>query len=431
MKSFKSKELDLIQNNFIRTRNENSRFENRNLNVYINHWFYIFDQIIFYHSDELPYNFKINNVITLVNILSTNEKYVPGIKSKIIDFFELFNFPFTLILLENIIYPAIYSQNKIKFLDNFRLFFQGLLINQKFNHNLKKSFENLVRKSSFSYHLQDLLISCAPNSFFCESIIYDGSHKINLYCSPQIFLEFNFLSRFILIKNINIVGLQHGCGYGLFNKFPSLDYEKSISNKYLGWGFLEDNIVQTRFGRAKSSSKSSIYWIGRAQPPKISQGLDGEDIYNITYYNVESIDFIENLFSKCNLNFVFLAHPHNSHYYYNQSILQNSPKFSYVNSESLICLNDIVIFDTFTSTLIYYCLHNRIKFLIISSSDLLLNATTRYLNFIEILKKYNYYIDTNLGLQSCISNLNMFLNYYDEDIWTELDAFFQTNNLVI
>lgn len=217
-------------------------------------------------------------------------------------------------------------------------------------------------------------------------------------------------------SKINLIGIQHGCNYGLykFNEFEK--FERDISDKYFLWLISPNHVRISRFknsNMANYNKKTGLYWIGRPiiskyfseQIPSLKDIRDFENLYNIE------------LIYSCIRQFEFKLIPHihkesTSHY----KILDNKC-FLRPNQRLEIYLFQnakILIFDVLNSTLIFFAISSNIPFLILSNNIKQQYKGEFFENFISILKsmKSLYFINEINDFNNELNQLNNDRSYY-------------------
>ena len=91
--------------------------------------------------------------------------------------------------------------------------------------------------------------------------------ELKVYGSLDNFLnDPNYLKLFLLVENLEIIGIMHGSGYGQFINHQTEDFEKKISDRYIYWFPFDGNKFIGRFSlNNKLNSKiSKVFWIGKS-----------------------------------------------------------------------------------------------------------------------------------------------------------------------
>jgi hypothetical protein len=232
------------------------------------------------------------------------------------------------------------------------------------NQNFKINFYNDCL-NHFDHQIVDLFKLIIPEIFFSYEFKSTFKLPTNLKGSPLSFLDFNYNYIKLLLQpiNIEITGIQHGGYYGEWTDNPYEVYEKSISDIYYGWGFFDRNIVQNRFKKKlyKFRKSEGIFWFGRHSgylPKRIKFGNN----YCLHNYDVNHIEFFNSFFEK--FSFKFLPHPSTNPSIYSKII--SNTNFVYTsNSIQYVANAKLIVFDCLSHTLMYYCLYNKLPFIIV------------------------------------------------------------------
>jgi hypothetical protein len=273
---------------------------------------------------------------------------------------------------------------KSKFRDAFSFLYLKYFIA---NHSFKidKKFQ-----STFFFKLKKKINS--KLYFFLHKYISDiffsipSSNKdITLYVYPINFLfDQNFLKLLFYYQKPIIKGYQHGAGYGQFINSRLYDFEKKISDNFIDWYPINKSSYIGRFDKNKleKKKKTKIFWVGSSLPikPEIFLEKNYSKSLLISKRFIKKID--NNL---CNLkNTYYVPHPRFRYLDIKTNLYQTKLKL-----EKTLKKNDIIIFDTISSTLMYFCIKNKIKFYIISEKKIesISGISKDYKNFLFKLKK--------------------------------------------
>ncbi len=279
---------------------------------------------------------------------------------------------------------------------------KSLKVSKKLKNNFFYDLENkkIYQKKELAF-IKDII----PDIFFMENISKNFlSNSIKINCSPSIFVEDEkYLPLLYLFNLVEIIGFQHGGGYGVWKDHALEEYEKKISKSYNLWF---PHSPKSEIGRYdylttnKYYNLSKVYWVGRTAHSK--------------YMN----NFIPNYLKKNEINKVlhriddiFFSL---DEFYYLPGIKKDwLPNKSKVrdheqNAEKIIFKRDVLIFDCFYSSLIYFAIKNKIVFYIIISKTSMEGLNPMFLNWLEILHKNNflYFIEEN-KMQSLYEKINL------------------------
>ena len=232
------------------------------------------------------------------------------------------------------------------------------------NHDFKNKFFEKCSEH-FDIKTVEVMKYILPDVFFSVGLSSSGHLPYVLKGSPLCFFDFhyNYLKLLIQSRKVEIIGVQHGGVYGEWKDNPFEKFEKNISDFYYGWGFFNRNIIQNRFkkNQKKIIVKKGVFWFGRDQS-YVPKGVDfGNKIIEHNQV-VRHIAFFNTFFKKH--DFKFLPHPRLNPVIYKQVI--DKSRFVYVkNSAQYVANAKLVVFDCLSHTLMYYCLFNKIPFVIV------------------------------------------------------------------
>jgi len=264
------------------------------------------------------------------------------------------------------------------------------------NHRKDDLIEILL--STFDHDKKDEIRICfefgLPDLFYAEQNHVKNSKKsgVILDAAPTNFLDFNGIENILLFDSyVKLVGRQHGGGFGAYiNEFSAM-YEFELSDTFIGWGLCDVNEEQHRYKvkvlGTKKPDKKRIIWIERAKVPifykyvwpcTFEQGIDDEPIrtiysvfqaLDIKYFNLPYAGFFE-----CSM----------------YDGLRGLKLFNSGMGEKIIENNDILIFDNFFSSLIFYCVKNKITFICVTTNNDFSNFTKPTIEWFNLLHKYGF-----------------------------------------
>tara|TARA_B100000575_G_scaffold291984_1_gene299234 strand:+ start:32998 stop:34287 length:1290 start_codon:yes stop_codon:yes gene_type:complete len=257
-----------------------------------------------------------------------------------------------------------------KMLDKFILKISVLLVTH-IPIRIDKSKSELVKRFVSHYfenmkiNVDEKLIQKIPGVFQSKTFKLFSNFPLKVSCSPHAFMDFiGFEKIFLLNKKIIVEGFQHGGGYGLFETDYYSLYEKDLSNKFFGWGFLEDNIKQSKYKKTNLKiGKKRLVWLERPCFPKTLKLLN-EGQY-IQYKSPEVLSSISKSLRSIEGDYFNLTYPgsYKSEDYegYRGKIINREN----VNAEDIIALDDIVILDCSAASIIHFLVLNSISFILI------------------------------------------------------------------
>jgi hypothetical protein len=314
----------------------------------------------------------------------------------------------------------------------FKLLYNKLAVLKiEINHTFKTNFFNECM-IHFDYQTVKLLKEIVPDIFFSSGLTSTKSLPYVLKGSPLCFLDFhyNYIKLLLQPRNIEIIGVQHGGYYGEWIDNPYEKFEKNISDFYYGWGFFNKNIVQNRFKKIpkKIGEREGVFWFGR-QTGYVSKSLNFGNYYGNHNQDVNHIDFFYTFFK--NHCFKFLPHPNTNPPIYKKVI--DKSKYIYARDSIQYVANaKLIVFDCLSHTLMYYCLYNKIPFIIVidkwpitglSSSavefydELFNNDLLLFKNDVAISEKLEK-LDEKLKDNTTEFYSNSFIKYIDEKFFS-------------
>ena len=297
----------------------------------------------------------------------------------------------TLNILININLNYIKNIHKILYWDNIRFIIFKKLIDKTSNEAklLKESFIKEFEKDILDKRLFNCIFSVLPNEFFDFKTKY-GRLVLNISCEKLIYPE--------MIKLINrcestyIIHYSHGAVTDWYiNNFYE-NKTKSLSDKFINWDINDKNSITRYYIKPKESKERKIYWITRPELNQFFYDMIPE-VGESYKYNLNS-HFDDIFYVIKEFGFHFLLHPKGIPKEYKKylSYAITLGKFNPKKTSK----NDIFIFDTINSSLIFYALKYSIKFLIYESY-LPSNTTKRYKNIENYLKKSDQLFFKNIS----------------------------------
>ena len=250
-------------------------------------------------------------------------------------------------------------------------------MNKKLRDNFFSSISIFVEKSTL-----EIIESHIPDFFF-NNVIYKKLPLKYTGSMSVIFDELLPYNKIFFQKHPPYIsGHIHGGFYGEYLKNRNEDLEKSVADKYVGWGLEKHNIIQNRFQVVKTNDKiiKKLFLIGAA--PKnilLDSYYDGFD--SITD---DSDSFMHEL--KENLDIHYIKHP-SIDGIENNFIFQNSSYYSEVDENDIS--NSLFIFDRPGHTTLYKCIYEGIPFMMILNKEWRTLFKPKYFEFLEFLSSIN------------------------------------------
>ena len=294
-------------------------------------------------------------------------------------------------------------------------FFSSLLVRHtkllvsQLPHDTKKNLVVKITEITRLYLLyvgikidQSLIKQNIPDVFKSQQIKCNNLREVRLDCAPIEIMQFKGHECILLLnRKINIFGYQHGGGYDIAHNDPRTYFEKKISNRFIGWGFSEENVHQTRYfssqdARSAIKKIGKVIWFESSKDSKFTSYCypvlfdvkKGNEIpkyihnelvgYGVEYFNKKYPGKLESNRYKGMRGRVIL----------NDQML-----------EKMLTRGDLVIFDNCMHSLIYYCLENNILFLIVDKRDAVQYYTNKMFLWYQVLRKNNLlFHDDEFGL---------------------------------
>ncbi len=283
------------------------------------------------------------------------------------------------------------NNHQILFIDNIRVIFIKKLIGrsdkakiekEKFFKKLKKIFKDLS--------LYECIISIIPDEFFDLEVEYKNliiNTRCEKFVSPEMIKLLN------KCKSSFIIHHSHGSVTGwYFNNY----FENKIldfSDKFINWDIRNKDTFTRYYIKPRKREKTKIFWVTR---PDLNQ-FYYDMIPNINYRKKSGNTLEQHLDEIFRVlkpfGFHFLLHPKGqpAEYkkYHNEALTLN--KFD----QKKVSKNDIFIFDSINSSLIFYTLKFSLNFLIYEN-NIPSETTKRYKILENYFQKGNYLFYNNI-----------------------------------
>jgi len=294
--------------------------------------------------------------------------------------------------------------------------FAILSISLRIELKRKDALIDILKKLLSDYDQDDIseYLSAGLPKFFYADQVNLGALSWNdqsLECSPNAIMEFNGNENiFLYDKYVTLIGRQHGGGYGTYIGEHSVDYEEELSDQFIGWGLSKFNKRQHRFLNRNFSSlhskKRRFVWVERGGFTKMysyyfpflyKTGIDLSSI--LCVYG----GFVDSGIQYYSLSYTGLGNPTTYDDYRGIDLKKGFD----IHGESLIKANDILIFDTFTATLMFYCLENKNTFLCITSKNDYQSFSKKNKIWFNILYKFGFafYSDEQINLSNRLKEI--------------------------
>ena len=290
------------------------------------------------------------------------------------------------ILLKLNISELLSENNKYKF-DNFRLKLLIFILNFSKIDYEKEKREFLLKNKDFikDTDLYKKLIKYLPSQLFIDK--NDLSHS-KFYCSTGNFLMPKATELLVRIKYIYIKEKQHGAVQEWYLDSYLSKRRRAIHNEFIKWDSANPSSIHRYTLKPKKIfSKPNIYWIARDNGNNYQSRLE-PSVYK-SLGKKESFKAHLNTINKIlsNQYFKIVLHP------------KGSPKeYDSLNKDNCIGLNmkevkqnDILIFDSINSSLVFYAIKYKVNFIIYNENFELTKATNTLREFIDFLQKNNHF----------------------------------------
>jgi len=264
------------------------------------------------------------------------------------------------------------------------------------NHRKDKLIEILI--SVVDLDMKDEIRKCfesgLPAVFYAEKnpIKFFKKSYIILDAAPTNLLDFNGIENILLFDSyVKLIGRQHGGGFGSYTNEFSEMYEFELSDIFIGWGLCDVNKEQHRYkvqiSGNKELNKKKIIWVERSKipifykyvwPNSFKQGADVSPIkcvydafkaLDVEYYNLSYVGF-----NLCSM----------------YDGLRGLKLFNSGMGERSIRANDVLIFDNFFSSLIFYCIKNDNLFICVTTHNDFSNFTTSNMEWFNLLHEHGF-----------------------------------------
>ena len=300
------------------------------------------------------------------------------------------------------------SQCALKYLDS----------NIKTDFTIFENFKTILRKNFPKSKFIEFVIEVLPEYFFSSCSFKKKS--ITFIGSPTFFLDHDYSHLISLGDLMRIIGIQHGCNYGIFNLNYYEKFEREISDRFYLWLVSPNKVLISRYNKRptiKLDKSKSLYWIGR---PNITEYVKSQipTLKLLTELNnFNNIKTIYDVVKK--FDFKLIPHLHSdSTYFYEDVDCKYFLRPKYRLEDFLDRESNVLCFDVINSTLIYYAISTNTPFVVYTSdlSDELKGEY--YFEFISILKsiKALYFLDDKIEFQDEINKLMVCKNYYNERV---------------
>jgi len=298
---------------------------------------------------------------------------------------------FTLNIVINMNFNFIKNIHNVLYWDNIRfIIFKKLIDKTSFEAKLEKeSFIKGFEKDILDKRLFNCIFSVLPNEFFDFKTKY-GHLVLNISCEKLIYPEMiKLLNR---CESTYITHYSHGAVTGWYINNYIENKTKSLSDQFINWDINDKSTITRYYIKPKDCKESKIYWITRPELNQIVYDMI-PNIGDSYKYNLNT-HFDEIFYVIKEFGFHFLLHPKGLPKEY-KKYLSNAISLGRFNPKN-ISKNDIFIFDSINSSLIFYALKHSLKFLIYESYSPI-KTTEMYKNIEKYLKKRDQLFFNNVS----------------------------------
>ena len=208
-----------------------------------------------------------------------------------------------------------------------------------------------------------------PTVFFADQISLFVGKVLRVDCSAVSFLDFcGYENMLLFSRRLELIGRQHGGGYDIFCVDYFQLFEKKLCDQFIGWGLSCSNERQHKYPIVDSPSMSDgggkrLIWVEHPLVPLVLFPMS-PDLYS-QFNNRRVIGYIYNELLAAEREFFSLTYPgelQSSDY-----IGMRGTELSNISGrgESVICANDVVVFDNIFASLIHYCIEHEITFVLV------------------------------------------------------------------
>lgn len=286
-------------------------------------------------------------------------------------------------------------------------FFQYFLAekNTDFDKKLFNDVLKAVDKKKIS-KLEIKLIQIILKKSFCrKKKILINRDQIFFGAPINFLLKKDFIKCCFFIKDITIIGLQHGNGGAFYKNSIYYNFEKKISKFYFDWFPVNKSGMITRFTKFANNYNDDrrIFLIGQSKTYLVDEYLSRSwsKINNFSLNN----SYLEKLSN--NLENVYLVE-HKNTIKYPKKIKKINKTY---NVEKLISDRDILIFHNITGTFLFYAIKFKLNFLILTNFDYKKNSdiSETFKKFLFLLEKKSILFKTK-NLKFFYKKLNQLKN---------------------
>lgn len=248
---------------------------------------------------------------------------------------------------------------------------------------------NCNRAGDFERYLNNGL----PALFYADqvNVKFKRNDEIVLEGAMTSLMEFNGSENILLFdQRVQTLGRQHGGGYGSYHDEYAKRYELKLSDNFIGWGLAKNNERQHRYPKRRSYDNFKLQrfiWVERSKMPRLYQYM--HQAYYSQVKNLSAISCIYRALVQEKIEYLNLSYVGKG-----KSDLYENYRMSLLSStgfgEFSLRGGDVVIFDSFVSSLMYYCIVNRHTFICVTSHEDVSLFTKSNRLWFDMLYKYGF-----------------------------------------
>lgn len=244
-----------------------------------------------------------------------------------------------------------------------------------------------------------------PAVFSADQIDVLRRKSLRVDCSTVSFMDFVGYENLLLFdRRLDVTGRQHGGGYDMFAVDYFLLFEKTLSDRFIGWGMSGENERQHKYRitdrRANMpGGKKRLIWVERSLCPRIWFLLN--PIFYAQQNDRAVIEYVYRELTAVQRGFLNLEYPGR----------MGSPDYAGMRGELLtsvtargedaIRTDDIVLFDISGGSLIHHCIDNEIAFVVVNRREDMPYFTEPKREWLNILRRSGLaFYDDEVGLLS-------------------------------
>jgi hypothetical protein len=253
--------------------------------------------------------------------------------------------------------------------------------------------------------IEKCLEEALPAVFFADQVSLFREKVLRVDCSAVSFMDFAGYENLLLFdRRLDVTGRQHGGGYDMFAVDYFLLFEKTLSDRFIGWGMSGENERQHKYRTANRRAstlggKKRLIWVERSLCPRIWSLLN--PILYAQHNDRAVIEYVYRELTAARRGFFNLEYPGR----------MGSPDYAGMRGELLtsvtargedaIRTDDVVLFDMSGGSLIHHCIDNEITFVVVIRREDMPYFTEPKREWLNILRCSDLaFYDDEVGLLS-------------------------------